>query len=252
MILVAVLTVALAQGEAKADEKSHAAIAWGRVSVRTWCPGDVCALVGWRAFGNVNRTCNSGAAAPACGANAWASSGAGWNQGITSRDWCGGDAKGPFVAYDSILTEGSRISADTFMLHIHGSIGTIHGDASSEFELIIYIADADSDTVIEDTLHYGKADLSGSDLTASGFLSTDDFTEVSANEITTASIDVQKYFTISSDLDSSIVVFLGGHCRAGYCQVPSLTQWGLIILVALLIGSAVFIMLRRRKAVVPA
>jgi len=35
-------------------------------------------------------------------------------------------------------------------------------------------------------------------------------------------------------------------------QTPSLTEWGLIILVALLIGSTVFIMLRRRKAAVPA
>lgn len=35
-------------------------------------------------------------------------------------------------------------------------------------------------------------------------------------------------------------------------QTPTLTQWGLIILVALLIASTVFIVLRRRKAVVPA
>lgn len=35
-------------------------------------------------------------------------------------------------------------------------------------------------------------------------------------------------------------------------QQPTLTQWGAIILVALLIASAVFIMLRRRKATMPA
>jgi hypothetical protein len=35
-------------------------------------------------------------------------------------------------------------------------------------------------------------------------------------------------------------------------QTPTLTEWGLIILVALLIGSGVFVMLRRRKAAVPA
>lgn len=34
--------------------------------------------------------------------------------------------------------------------------------------------------------------------------------------------------------------------------VPTMTQWGIIILVALLIGSGVFVMLRRRKAAVPA
>jgi hypothetical protein len=38
-----------------------------------------------------------------------------------------------------------------------------------------------------------------------------------------------------------------------FCAIiPTLTQWGVIILVALLVGSAVFIMLRRRKAAVPA
>jgi hypothetical protein len=35
-------------------------------------------------------------------------------------------------------------------------------------------------------------------------------------------------------------------------QTPTLTGWGLIILVALLIGSTVFVILRRRKAAVPA
>jgi hypothetical protein len=34
-----------------------------------------------------------------------------------------------------------------------------------------------------------------------------------------------------------------------YPQTPTMTQWGLIILVALIVGSAVFIMLRRRRAV---
>lgn len=34
--------------------------------------------------------------------------------------------------------------------------------------------------------------------------------------------------------------------------VPTMTQWGIIILVALLIGSGVFVMLRRRKVAVPA
>jgi hypothetical protein len=41
-------------------------------------------------------------------------------------------------------------------------------------------------------------------------------------------------------------------CRTVQCQTPTLTQWGIITLVVLLIGSAVFIMLRRRKAAVPA
>lgn len=36
------------------------------------------------------------------------------------------------------------------------------------------------------------------------------------------------------------------------CSVPSLTQWGIIILVALMISSAIFILLKRRKATVPA
>lgn len=35
-------------------------------------------------------------------------------------------------------------------------------------------------------------------------------------------------------------------------STPTLTEWGLVILVALLIGSAVFVMLRKRKATVPA
>ena len=34
--------------------------------------------------------------------------------------------------------------------------------------------------------------------------------------------------------------------------VPTMTQWGVIILVVLIVGSAVFIMVRRRKATVPA
>lgn len=38
-------------------------------------------------------------------------------------------------------------------------------------------------------------------------------------------------------------------CR---CQAPTLSQWGVIILVALLIGGAVFIGFRRRKSAVPA
>lgn len=35
-------------------------------------------------------------------------------------------------------------------------------------------------------------------------------------------------------------------------EIPTFTQWGLIILVALLVASAVFVMLRRRKAAMPA
>jgi hypothetical protein len=252
IMLMAVLIVVLNWDQARARESSLCAIAWGRVEVRTACPGDVCHLIGWRAFGNVNRTCNSGGPAPACGAHAWASSGPGWNNGIRSRAWCGGTAKGPFSAYDSILTEATLIQSnplDTLLLHIHGSLGTIHVNASSEFDLIIYLADADSDTVIEDSLHYAKAVLQGAVLTASGFLSSGDFSINTVGETVTASIDVQKKFTISQDLDSSIVVLTEGDSYAGYCQAPSLTQWGLIILVALLIGSTVFIMLRRRKAV---
>lgn len=38
----------------------------------------------------------------------------------------------------------------------------------------------------------------------------------------------------------------------GGCRTPTLTQWGLIILIALLVVSTVFVMLRRRKAAVPA
>jgi hypothetical protein len=34
--------------------------------------------------------------------------------------------------------------------------------------------------------------------------------------------------------------------------VPTLTQWGIIALIALVLGSAVFLMLRRKKAAVPA
>jgi hypothetical protein len=37
-----------------------------------------------------------------------------------------------------------------------------------------------------------------------------------------------------------------------YQQTPTLTQWGLIILVALVVVSTIFVMLRRRKAAVPA
>jgi len=35
-------------------------------------------------------------------------------------------------------------------------------------------------------------------------------------------------------------------------QTPTLTQWGIIIMITLIVGSAVFIMLKRRKATVPA
>jgi hypothetical protein len=35
-------------------------------------------------------------------------------------------------------------------------------------------------------------------------------------------------------------------------NVPTMTQWGIVILVALIMGSAVFIMVRRRRAAVPA
>jgi hypothetical protein len=35
-------------------------------------------------------------------------------------------------------------------------------------------------------------------------------------------------------------------------RTPTMTQWGVIVLVALIVGSAVFIMLRRRRATVPA
>lgn len=243
--------VALDWSEANASEKAWAAIAWGKVRVKTQCPGDGCIKEAWRGHGHTERTCESGTAPPECWALAWAESGPGWNKGVKSKAKCGGYAKGPFSAYDSVFGEASRISPDTFMVHIYGDLRTIHVNASAGFELIIYIADADSDTVIEDTLHYGKATLSGFEFTTFGFLNSGDFTYVSVEETTTASIDVQKYFQISEDLDSSIVVFLGGDTRAGYCQAPSLTQWGLIILVALLIGSGVFIMLRRRK-VVPA
>ena len=37
-----------------------------------------------------------------------------------------------------------------------------------------------------------------------------------------------------------------------YCDTPTLTQWGMIILVALLIASTAFILLKRRKSAVPA
>jgi hypothetical protein len=37
-----------------------------------------------------------------------------------------------------------------------------------------------------------------------------------------------------------------------FSDVPSLTQWGIIILVVLMVASGIFIMVRRRKAAVPA
>jgi hypothetical protein len=47
--------------------------------------------------------------------------------------------------------------------------------------------------------------------------------------------------------------YMGGGttCYKDGVECPTLTQWGVIILVALLVGSAIFIMLRRRKAIVP-
>ena len=42
-------------------------------------------------------------------------------------------------------------------------------------------------------------------------------------------------------------------CAGAYCNTtPTLTQWGIFILIALMVGSAVFIMLKRRNATVPA
>jgi hypothetical protein len=46
---------------------------------------------------------------------------------------------------------------------------------------------------------------------------------------------------------SNVVQYVGQYAEQR--QTPTLTQWGVIILVALLIGSTVFIMLRRRKTV---
>ena len=41
-------------------------------------------------------------------------------------------------------------------------------------------------------------------------------------------------------------------CMTAQCQVPTLTQWGIIGLVALILVSTIFIMLRRKRAVVSA
>ncbi len=51
--------------------------------------------------------------------------------------------------------------------------------------------------------------------------------------------------------DPSNVVEYVGQFQAAESAIPTLTQWGLIILVALLVTSAVFIMLKKRKATMP-
>ena len=59
--------------------------------------------------------------------------------------------------------------------------------------------------------------------------------------------DVQTAFGVDTEEVDAIEAY-----PTWYQQTPTLTQWGLIILVALLIASGVFIMLRRRKAAIPA
>jgi hypothetical protein len=67
-----------------------------------------------------------------------------------------------------------------------------------------------------------------------------------------AVFDHDEAFTFEGDVnDLRVWVKTFGSANLGPA-VPTLTQWGAIILVALLIASAVFIMLRRRKATVPA
>lgn len=55
-------------------------------------------------------------------------------------------------------------------------------------------------------------------------------------------------FGVDTEEIDAIEAFSGGP----HSQTPTLTGWGLIILIALLIASTVFILLRRRKPVVPA
>jgi len=55
-------------------------------------------------------------------------------------------------------------------------------------------------------------------------------------------------FGVDNEEVDAVEAFAGGP----HTQTPTLTQWGLVILVALLIASTVFVLLKRRKAAVPA
>ena len=62
--------------------------------------------------------------------------------------------------------------------------------------------------------------------------------------------NVAAAFGVDTDEVDAIEAFRGGSWPPA--QTPTLTQWGLIILVALLVVSTVLVILRRRKAAVPA
>jgi hypothetical protein len=99
----------------------------------------------------------------------------------------------------------------------------------------------------------GEARLTGGHLprlTCTGDISTTDFTVTTLGDTTWARINKLYSFYCDDVNCDSLALELTEYKRAYY--VPTVTQWGIIVLVALLIVSAVFVMLKRRKAMVPA
>jgi hypothetical protein len=106
---------------------------------------------------------------------------------------------------------------------------------------------------------YGKIHLFGGPANApdrvvcEGFISTDDINVVQLTDDTTR-VTINHTFPIEfvGDADSLCIKVDKKDVSWRPFATPATTQWGIIILVVLIVSSGVFIMLRRRKAALPA
>ena len=254
MISVAILVVAWDCSESQATARSTAGLVWTSVQAATNCNnGNVCnqAAAG---LGNNNVFCqsqNANGTWVKASARAWVP----WrvavavNMQVKWPDWAWGKEETKMPNPDVVIGDSIEVVANYIpgpprvAIHIKGnakSYPTWCGNNWSKFEVAAY------EKHTNDTCFAGWAQLVGN-AGPSGTIPTDWDTTIND----TIFVTYDYYDTVSySGIGDSLMIEIIKRERGW--NVPTTTQWGIIILVVLIVSSAVFIGLRRRRAAVPA
>jgi len=250
LILPVVGLVVLLPVIAHAEASWRSALAWSSASAKTECPGSLCADSDWHIGASTSATCASAGTCPsgaACTASAFALGRNNWTgTSRVSAAGCGSAGLAPLaITQDTLAVSLTRIDASTLRVTLTGIVGPGSGSGIAPvdtFRVVVWNfgtfsnpADTFDPIAPGSIMWNGSARLTDAGLVTGGALVAGDFTVVGDDYLISKSFDIAY-----SGSDNVIAVGTDvGHVAVS--DVPTLSEWALLLLALLLIVSAALV-----------
>ena len=238
LFAVAVCAMAIAlHGVARADRWALACPSATFARCNAVCPGvsDPHTDKHWIGSSSVTCAVNS---LPTCIADAWATADKNWSvHGGGSCDGTDGDYL--IATVDSLYADGTRLSDSLFRVT---GVAARSPLATHERSVLRYRLDIDELDTLSCNGAMGLVDL--------GVIAAEDILLLVADDSIPSSFSFD--VNVAGLNDSSITIMQYGHGVSSGDPIPTLPEWGLIVLSMLLLITAVWWMRKRRESATPA